>query len=125
MEIVDSELVLSDLREISQAMTKPSPAEKRRTPWDTFRKRRLYAQREEGGQGFADIAEIMTAIDGPMTHTAVHNYFITAYAKVADALLTALGVETDEQERREVVVTPEFQEAMACVLDKMTVEGKF
>jgi len=72
----------------------------------------------DGGCGYREIAEILTADGHKMNHASARNYFIRGMEKLARPLEKLSG-----REFRDIARDPRFQTAIAEILKENTRDG--
>lgn len=79
---------------------------------------------EDDGVNYREIAETMTAIGFDMNHSSARNYVLRVMRKFVEAFGTKYGFVVDEQRVDEIAKSPEFQQAIAELLQIIEVRRR-
>jgi hypothetical protein len=72
----------------------------------------------EGGLGYREIAEAMSARGHKMNHSTARNVLVSALSKLAGGVCTAYGAAPDEAQVKRIASDPRFQSGLYEILNK-------
>ena len=72
----------------------------------------------EGGLGYREIAEAMSARGHKMNHSTARNVLVSALSKLAGGVCTAYGSSPDEAQVKRIASDPRFQAGLYEILNK-------
>lgn len=70
----------------------------------------------EEGVNYREIADLMSEIGFKMNHSSARNYVLRVMRKFADALLKEWDIEMSNDKVDQLVKSPQFQQAIADIL---------
>lgn len=76
------------------------------------------------GVNYREIADMMTEVGFKMNHSSARNYVLRVMRKFADAIVESWGLELGEHDLDKVVKSPQFQQAICEILQKIESEHK-